>query len=753
MTTHLRFNDEQAFFESELDKYFSEQPLNIDPWETELHRQSDNNTMWSPFQRKIIGYQFIAEHCPVHIFRHCPFYFEINTGRSRTDLGKGGLGSWLKRESFGQILYTSSCEWWNSCFESGLSLGWPVLDDNHHTVSYEKVLHLGLRGLITEAEKELTNIKSVKEQDFLNAVIAGNNALIRIAERFAEEADSMLLSEDDPDIRKQLELISKTARRVPAEPAASFYEALCVILFIFYILPSVEGNGISVFGHVDRLLIDYYRHDIETGQLTPNEARDLLSFFLSISDVRYGMRKSEPWHVGTNGTITLGGCDKDGTPIFNEITLLIIEIHRDLKLIDPKINARISLQHPIEYFELLADSISSSDNTIAIFNDDVIIPANTQMGKALEDSRLYVGGGCQENVLENCEINSRAIIYLNLMHVFLMGFFPEKWNYFFEREGIHPACFDKCSTFNELYEAFLKNLKAVVNAHIIERNRTEKEGIRFNPCPIHSSMLNDCITKHMDMMEGGCRYSFGSISLTGIGTLIDSLFAVKTTVYDQHMVSLNNLRQMLATNFKGAEAFQNILIRQIPKFGQEDNGIRIFSSRVFSDVAQASSGMPNTRGGSYEASLFSFRSFVDFGVKTSATPDGRRAGEHLSPGMSPSMLAIGQKTSIGDILSALEPLNLTLYPVVGVLDVKLPSMKSGISSSAIVPVIHRFLTVGGSVLQVNCVDQEILKDARKHPELYPDLIVRVSGYSSQFIRLSESIQDEIIARTIVNIVS
>ena len=746
----VRFVAERAEFESELDTYFGAPSLNIGPWELALHQQSRQNPAWSPYRRKILGYQFMAEHCPVHIFRHCPFYFELNTGRARTDLGTGGLGGWLKREPFGQALYASSCQWWKPCSDSGLSLGWPVLDDNHHTVSYEKILRLGLRGLIAEAERELTGAGSDQERDFLSAAIAGNQALIRIAERFAAEADRLLAAETDPHIRRRLERIAATARRVPAEPATSFYEALCVILFIFYVLQSVEGNGISVFGHVDRLLIPYYRRDLDAGRLTPGEARDLMSFFLAICDARYGMRQSNPWHVGTNSTVTLGGCDRDGAPVFNEITRLVVETHRDLRLIDPKMNLRISAHHPPEYFELLAAGIVSGDNAFAIFNDDVVIPANARMGKALEDARLYVGGGCQENVLENGEVNSRATIYLNLLDVFLLGFFPDKWTFFFERAGIEPARYDPCAAYEELHTAFLANLKAVVDAHIAERNRTEKEGVRFNPCPLHSSMLDDCLAKRLDMMAGGCRYSYGSISLAGIGTLIDALCAVKTVVYDRRLVEFEDLRRMLATNFADQDSFRNLLVHRIPKFGHEDDAIRAFSGRVFAEVAHASSGMPNSRGGRYEASLFAFRSFAEFGAQTGATPDGRRAGEQLSPGMSPSLLATGPSSSIGQLLSALEPLDLTLYPVVAVLDIKLPAVRGGVPSAAVAPVIRRFLMAGGSVLQINCVDQEMLKAARVHPELYPDLVVRVSGYSSPFVRLAEPIQDEIIARTVVN---
>lgn len=744
------FKAERPLFESELDAYYGAPPLDISPLEQELHRECDRNPAWSPFQMKAHGYRFMAERCPVKVFRHCPFFFELGTGRARTDLGTGGLGGWHKRRPFGQALQASSADWWGPCQEKGLSTGWTVLDDNHHTVSYETVLRLGLRGVLEVIAAQQAGASSEEEHDFLEAAAEGNRTLIRIAGRFAAEAERLLESEREPAVRLRLERMAAAARRVPAEPAETFHEALCVILFLFHVLPSVEGNGLSVLGHVDRLLEPCYRRDLERGRLTRDEARDLVSFFLALSDARFGMKYCGPWHVGTNTTITLGGCDRGGEPVFNDLTRLFLDVHRDLRLVDPKVNARLSARHPPAYVERLAADIAGGGNTLSVFNDDVVIAANAGMGKALEDARLYVGGGCQENVLENGEINSRATIYLNLLQVFLMGFFPEEWAFFTARAGFQPARYDRCGTYEEAHRAFLANLEAVVGAHVAERNRTEREGVRYNPCPLHSSLLDDCLARRRDMMEGGCRYSFGSVSLTGIGTLVDSLFALKAAVYDRRLAPFGDLCRMLASNFEGEEAFRLFLGRRLPKFGQEDEEIRSFSARVFADVARAASGLPNTRGGRYEASLFSFRTFAQFGARTGATPDGRRAGEPLSAGMSPSLLAAADgATGIGQTLSALEPLDLKQYPVVAVLDVKLPAAGGRLPPAVVTPILHRFLRAGGSVLQVNCVDQAVLLDARVHPERHPDLVVRVSGYSASFVRLAGAIQDEIIARTAV----
>lgn len=744
----MPFTAEQAPFVQELEAHYGAGPADLSAVERELHALSAAHPEWLPYQRKAAGYPLLAERCPVHLFRRCPFYFEFDNGRPRHDLGTGGIGGWLKREPFGVALVESSVQWLRPCSASGLTIGWAVLDDNHHAVGYDTLFRVGLRGLARQAEARLATASTDKEREFLRAAMAGHRALMGVGERFAAEARRLLADEREPVVRARFERIAATAGRVPAEPPQTFYEALNTLLFVFYTFQAIEGNGISVFGHVDRILWPFYERDRAAGRLTEAEARDLLGCFLAISDARYGMTHPDPNHVGTNGTVGIGGCDQDGTPVFNDLTRFILEAHRELGLVDPKINARVSARHPRAYLDLLADFLARGGNSLAVFNDDVIIPANVRMGKSERDCRLYVGGGCQENVLENTEVNSRATLYLNLLQVFLMGFDPGRWQTLARSAGFALRAYSATDGYEAFRATFLENLHSVVNAHVAERNRTEREGWRYNPCPLHSSTLDDCLKRALDMMEGGARYSFGSVALTGIGTLVDSLFAVRHAVFEQHQVSLAQLADMLAHDFAGEEAYRQYLLHRLPKFGHDDAAVRTFSAQLFADVARVSSGQPNSRGGRYEASLFPFRLFIHFGQQTGATPDGRKAGEPLSPGMGPSYQALGPKCSIGQVLTSLEPLDLTQFPVVAVLDVKLPGRGKGSQGGAyLTPVLLRFLQVGGSVLQVNCVDQQLLEDAREHPERHPDLVVRVSGYSSYFTVLSDAIQDEIISRT------
>ncbi len=743
----MSFADERQAFAAEFEAHYSAMPNDVSEIEHELRNAFAAEPDASPYVHKTRVYQAVSERCPVKVFRHYPFAFEVGVGKPRTDLGSGGVGESFKRRPFGRKLMETGSAWWKPCIEAGLSVGWPVLDDNHHCLGMDNVLTYGIDGLASRAHERIFRGVSREERRFLDCMISGLDAQLRLAERFADEAEFLLVTEDEPVVRARFERIAATMRRVPAKPPQTFFEGLATVLFMRETTQALEGAGISILCHVDRLLWPLYERDLAEGRTTRAEAKGQLAWFLAMSDARFGIDAFGD-HVGTNTTIMIGGCDRTGAPVFNDITRMVAEVYAEHRFVDPKLNARVSAASPDEYYELLARLMSGGCNSVSVFNDDVIIPANVNMGKAPQDCRLYAGGGCQENVLENTEINSRATMYVNLAAVFLMGSFPEQWAFFSERDGIDIRPHEDCTTFEEFYSAFLANVESVVRAHVSQRNSTEREGVRFNPMPLHSATIDDCIENARDIMAGGARYSFGSVSLAGIGTIIDSLYAVKEAVFDRRMLPLGQLRCMLANDFAGEEAFRGHLVNRIPKFGQDDPAIREFSAKVFADIARVSRGHKNTRGGEYEPSLFSFRSFTHLGERTGATPDGRRAGEHVSPGMSPSKVALGRECSVSQVLRALEPVDMTDYPVVAVLDVKMPVSPGRYGPEVLATVVRCFVDCGGSVLQINSVDPAVLLEAREHPERHPDLVVRISGYSAYFRTLPAAVMDEVIERTV-----
>ena len=662
IATHL------AELERELDAFYSTYPVEVSALFEEMDEISAAHPGWGPCRRKALIYETGAERCEAHVFRHCPFYYELAGGRDRREWGFGGIGSWLLGQPRQQGLAAGPAAWARTRQEHGLSHGPPVLDLDHHCVGYDNVLRLGLNGITAAARERLATAREPSEQDFLEAVIIGNENLIRIAERFGDRAREMAASESDCVVRTGLRRIATVAAHVPAAAPRTFYEALNTVLFMRELTGSLEGIGVSVLGHLDRMLGPYLERDLAAGRTTREEASDLLATFLAITDVKFSIRR-EPRETST--TVVIGGCDREGAPVFNDVTRMIIAGYRDLRLVNPKLNARVSSRHPPEYFQCLGELQAAGTNVLAVFNDDVVIAANVRTGKAVEDCRLYVGGGCQENMLQNTEINSRASIYLNLLHVFLMGFRPDEWQWYSGHAGISLESYEEAGSFEAFLQCLLRNLRAVADAHIDERNATEAEGGWWNPCPLTSSPLDDCIANARDMMAGGTRYAGASVSLIGVGTLTDSLLAVRHAIYENRLLPLRQLWEVLAGDFEGEEALRHYLISRAPKVGR-DAEAEPFAARVFADLARVTSGRPNTRGGRYEASLFVYRAFVGMGRKTGATPDGRRAGEDLSQGMGPSRLALDGGADLGRVFDAVATIDLTAYPVVAMLDAKLP---------------------------------------------------------------------------------
>lgn len=740
----MGFQQERADFERELDQLYATYPSDVGALKRRLDERAAGQGEATSYRRKALIYELAAEHCPVHLFRHCPFYFEVDAGRPRTSWGFEGLGRWLRDSAFGRR-YERDGDAWKKPWDAFVRFnGRTDTDLDHHCAGYDNILRLGLDGLRTQAEERLTRATQERERSFLDSAVRGLASLGTISCRFSDRAEAMLTDETDPVVRRRLGRIAAAARRTPAEPPQTFYEALNTLVFMREILGSIEGIGISTFGHLDRMLGPYYDADVAAGRLDRAEAWDLLAAFLAFTDVKFDSRRA--YHE-TSTTVFIGGCDRDGRPVYNEVTRLVVEVYRELGLINPKLQARMSPAHPESYFDLLAGLAAAGTNVVALYNDPVVIAANVRAGKREEDARLYVGGGCQENILQNAEISSRATLFFSAPAVLDMGIVPQRWTAFAEAEGLQLTPQTDCATFDAFYRAFLGNLRQVVDRLVANRNRHEANGWLYNPCPLLSSTISDCLETARDMTEGGCRYSSGSVDLAGIGTLVDSLYAVRQVVYERGDVSLAQLLAMVEADFEGDEAFRQYLLHRVPKFGHDDDEVRAFAAQVFADVAAAASGQANARGGHYGASLFAHRSSVSLGQALGATPDGRRAGAYLSQSMGPSLEALGSQFEIGAVLDALEPLDLTDYPVVGVLDLKLPAAPGGHGPATIKPVLRRFMDAGGSVMQLNVVDADVLREAQAHPERHPDLSVRVSGYSAYFATLSAEVQTEIIDRT------
>ena len=738
------FSEEFKAFQQEMEQYYSQYPIAVPEVERRIEELVQQHPEATPYEEKSYIYQAAAELCDPHIFRTCPFYYELVTGRDRNGITAGfppepGIGGAMMRRHSG--IEGEFYKWYKDYLDAHLIQTLFFGDFSHYAVACDNVLREGLSGMRKRAADALAKAPAAKQKGFYNAMITGLTALNTIANKFSKKALEMLETEQEPLMRSRLSRIAKSAQYAPEHPPRDFYEALNTIWFMKELMIAMEGVGMAIVGHLDRLLWPYYQKDLTAGRITRQEAKDLLACFLAITDYKWDLYVNTP-SGGVNTTIVIGGCDSEGNIVFNEITRMIIEVYQELRLVNPKLQARVSARHPEAYFELLADISVMGLNVLSIFNDDIMIPAQVAAGKDIESVRLYVAGGCQEPVLPNVEDNVRANCYINLPLIVNKTLNPET-NLFWQREGLDAWDGIGAKTFDDFYDAVIHNLEITCRRLAEVYNRFQDEWTQYSPLPLYSATITGCIETGKDLTEGGAKYNYNSLSPTGIGTMIDSLYAIQKAVFVDEYVTLEILNRALQTDFEGEEKLRLYLNNRVPKYGNDDEELNRFAGRVMRDVARVSSGMPNNRGGLYEASLFSNMGYLEM-RDTDATADGRHKGDTLSRGMGPSDQS--GAGVISKVIHSMEHLPLDCFPASAVLYLDMPYTPGQTDSTLIQAVIHYFVSNGGNVMDLNLANVNALKDAKLHPEKHKGLVVRVWGFSAYFTTLEEKLQDEIIAR-------
>ena len=680
------------------------------------------------------------------LFRHSPFYFEMgikpamNWGTPWPPMP----GSWLFVKRYPRFWAGQPVA------EAELKLRQQVRLDNHpgpadfdhHYFPFSRVLAVGLEGLQREAEGELAACRDTGERAFVEAAIISLRAVMRIADKFAAHARVLLADETDPDARRCLERVAATAGEVPRRPARTFYEGLAALWFLREVCGGIEALGASVIGHPDRMLIDLYRGDLAAGRLTRAEAEDLVARWLLPTDCKFDLAHNA-WPE-TSTTLMLGGCDGDGRPVFNEITEMMIGQHRRLKLINPKLNCRYSQASPIAYLQLIADQVLAGHNVFALLNDDALIPANVKAGKSVEDCRHYGAGGCQETIVEGVEHSAGAYYYFNLPRILNCILNPDVTLH--PLNALYQDRSEELATlpdFEAFYGRVAEWLRFFIRHGVEARRQCGVRWPEINPAPFFSAALADCLKQHRDYTAGGGRYNPSGISLCGLGTLVDSLAAIKALCFDERRLSLPELAQILKDNWAGHEALRARAIA-VPKFGHGEAAVDQLAARLTRDLAEFPRGMTNERGGPVQLSFFVYYEYVWTAGLTLATPDGRRNGDLFSQGVSPGRLR--PTDAITPAVNSLRQIDFSDYPGNAVLDLQLPLGR--LNRDALTALIRTAGGAGVPTLQFNCVSIEQLREAQAHPERHPDLTVRISGLSARFTALGKDVQDEIIGRNL-----
>lgn len=738
-----QFGKEYDAFRQELDDYYAAYPTDVSALEQELDEKSRLQPQAGAMEKKTWIYELAAEKCRVKLFRHCPFYFEVDTGAPRNLAGScfppiPGLGSWLMRRD------TSGLEqefqnWIAPYVQEDALNSTMYVDCAHHAMGVGNVLRYGLRGLQRQAQARLQTETDVEKQTFLRCVIRAEDAVMRLCARFADEAERLCGTERDPVVQARLARIAISARRCPAEPAETFFEALNTMLLLKELGNGLESMGFAILGHVDRVLAPYYARDVQLGRLTAAQAQELVYWFCAMTDAKWDLSQAL---YGTNTAMSIGGCDENGTPVFNDITRWVLQCYLDCGLINPKVQARFAPDAPEEYYQLVAQLAASGRNVLSVFNDRTIIAAQMRMGKQEADARLYLNGGCQEVLLADTEVNSRATCYLSPCRYLEMMLEPDG-TVFFDREHIVSYDVLAAPDFETFYHRVMRNLTMIVNAVAWHYNGFEKRWAAYNPCPFFSSTITGCIEKAQDVSQGGAIYNNSGFALVGLADFIDSLYAIKEAVYEQKRYTLAELTAMLRKNYEGCELDRLYLQNKIPKVGADTAQMNAFVRRVTQDIAESISWMPNGRGGRYEASIWSFYGYEWMKAHCGALPDGRLRGQSLSRGLNPSERTPAELSAI---LHTMDGVDYAQFPQSAVAYFCMPVSLADDNVQICASLIRCFLACGGSAVDFDVLDSAAIADALEHPERHQQLVIRVCGYSARFVDLSREMQLEIAGR-------
>ena len=654
-------------------------------------------------------------------------------------------------------IFSQVPEEWRAAYEAGLFTEFMEQRAPGHTALDGTIYGRGLLDFQERISRRLESLDYLgdatasDQAEQLQAMSIACDAAILFAERHAELAEAMALAATDPQRSSELQAIARVCRRVPAHRPRTFHEALQMYWFV-HLGTITELNGWDAMtpGHLDQHLQPFYDQGIADGTLDREKAKELLScLWIKVNNhtapPKVGVTAKESGTYNDFTQINLGGLKTDGSDGSGEVSYIALEVADELHLLQPQPSVHISSKTPERFLKAAARVIRKGYGYPSVFNTDAVVMEQMRVGKSVEDARQGGTSGC----IETGAFGKEAYIltgYLNVPKILEItlnnGVDPLTGT----KVGIETG--DACTftSFDDLYEAFGKQLAYVVDLKIRVNNYIERMYAKYSPAPFLSVVIHDCIKKGRDYYDGGPRYNTNYIQCCGIGTVTDSLSAIKTHVYDTAAVSMADLLAALAANFQGKEALRQRLWNRTPFFGNDDDRADGLMRRVYDSLYAAIDGRANTKGTVYHLNMLSTTCHVYFGKMLGATPNGRLAGLPESDGTSPSQGAdrngptavIKSLSKMDQIKSGGTLLNQRFLPSVLASDSDLDKLGG---------LIRTYFTLGGHHIQFNVVDSETLRRAQEHPDEYRNLLVRVAGYSDYFIDLDREHQEEIISRT------
>ncbi len=646
---------------------------------------------------------------------------------------------------------------WRAAYEAGVFTEFMEQRAAGHTAMDGKMYRTGLLEVKERVRRRIGSLDFIRDPEAadklqeLEAMAVSCDAAILFARRHAELAARMAAGTDDARRRAELEEIARVCLRVPAHAPRNLWEALQMYWFV-HLGTVTELNGWDSMnpGHLDQHLAPFYEQGLADGTLTRERAKELVSclwikFNNQPAPPKVGVTALESGTYNDFTNINVGGLDREGASAVSDFSYLLLEVQEELHLLQPGLSIHVSARTPDDFLRAGIRVIRQGRGYPSVFNPDTYVAELVRQGKSLADAReggcsgcIEVGAFGKEAYLLTGYLNTPKILEVALNN----GVDPVTGR----RIGVETGDARAFRSFDELYAAWRRQMEYFVNLKLAANNYIERMFALYAPAPFLSLFIDDCVERGRDYYAGGARYNTSYIQCTGLGTLADSLSALRKHVFEDGRFTMGEMLEACATDFAGREKMRQYIRNHTPFFGNDDDAADALAVRAYDDLVAAIEGHPNTRGGHTCLNMLSTTCHNYFGSVCGATPNGRPARFAISDGTSPAHGADTHgPTAVIKSLGKLDQtksggtlLNVRFAPALLRRDEDVDKLAS---------FVRTYFKLGGHHVQFNVVDTATLLDAQRHPDLHKGLLVRVAGYSDYFSDMTEQLQNEIIART------
>ena len=544
-----------------------------------------------------------------------------------------------------------------------------------------------------------------------------------------------------PRAAANLRRIADTAARCPWEPPKTFFEGLNTLWFVREILGYVDGVNCFSLGRPDAYLIDFYRKELAAGTLTKEQARELAEQFLVTADSHYDSRTQVDSYNDHEMEIpmSLGGCDAAGVPLYNELTEMFLRAHLEADCVFPKLHCRIASNSPEAYLRQIGDMLMKGHAVFTLLNDDRYLKQYAAEGFSPEDARAYIGTGCWNGYVDGVQDVDGAN-YLSMIKLLELMLNPDPKTLQACALTLDPL--DGARSFEELRDIYWRNFARYLKAVTDDYSKYGASSAQVFPHPVYSMCLRGCIESRRDTNEGGSESHPRILTLGFIGNVTDSLMAVKSVCFDRKLATVKEFLDAVRANWKGprGEELRRAALAS-PYWGDGTDGPVELMGWFMKQANKATEGKDNGFGDKYRYAVYTYREFMYWGAQTKATPDGRRDGDQLAQGFSPS-----ESRCEEGVTTVMNSIGRLPHDCLYASNVNLTFDASAMNADLLAAILRVFCEKGSHMIQPNCNSAELLLDAQRHPERHRDLIVRVCGFSARFTSLSKRWQDEVIAR-------